>query len=125
MKERGSTQFFWWGDIQQKWEVQSFGREGGAPLLVHDLVGNFVLPMRKTLMSVLGLLTVKSLKRVTESTYFQINKTKECKVKVRKVETKSLMVFNPPTISHPFQGKKYLSAQRNLICNTQEYLIGY
>ena len=62
MKERGSTQFFGGDDIQQKWQVQSFGREEGAPLLVHVLVGNFVLPMRKTLMSVLVLLTVKSLK---------------------------------------------------------------
>ena len=94
MKERGKTQFFDGGDIQQNWEVQRFGREGGAPLLVHPLVGNFVSPISSTLMSLLGLLTVKFLKRVREIIYFQINKIKESRVKVGKVETKSLVVFN-------------------------------
>ena len=125
MKERGRTQFFGGADIQQSWEVQKFGREGGAPLLAHPLVENFVPPLRNTLMSVLGLLTVKFLKRVGEGIYFQINKFTECKVKFGKVETKSLMVFNLRKISRPFQGKKYLRTQRNLICNTQEYLTGY
>ena len=80
----GGTRFFYGGDIQQKGKVQTFSL----------LVGHPDLPVRKTLMRMLGMLTVIVLKRVSESIFFQSNKFTACKVIDEKEVTNSLMVFN-------------------------------
>ena len=51
-------------------------------------------PIKSTLRSVLGLITVIILKRVRESIFLQSNKFTACKVRDGKEEAKSLMVFN-------------------------------
>ena len=47
----------------------------------HALVGHPDLPIRKTLVRVVGLLTVMILERVSESTLFQSKRFTACKVK--------------------------------------------
>ena len=54
---------------------------------------NLDSPIRKTLRSLLGLLTVMMLKIMSESIFFQSNKLTACKVKDRKGMAKSLLVF--------------------------------
>ena len=60
-------------------------------------------------MRVLGLFAVMILKRMSESIFFQSNKSTACKVKDEKEVANSLMVFNLLKIIHPFQGKKHIS----------------
>ena len=71
------------------------------PPHVPPLKENPDLPISKTLRSVLGLLTVMILKRVSESIFFQSNKFTVCKVRDGK-EAKCLMVFNLYKIIYPF-----------------------
>ena len=49
------------------------------------------------------------LKRVSETIFFQSNKSTACKVKDEKEVANSLMAFNLLKIIHPFQGKKHIS----------------
>ena len=79
------------------------------PSLTH-LVGNPDLVMRKTLRSVIGLFTVMTLKRVSESVFFQSNTFRACKVKDGKEVAESLTVFNLLKIIEIFQGNKHLRA---------------
>ena len=89
-------------------ETQNFGLEDGASSQVPPLVGNPNLPIRKTLRSVLGLLTAMILKRVSESIFFQSNIFTACKVKDGNDAAKSLMVLNLLNIIHSFENKKHL-----------------
>ena len=73
------TQYFGWGCIQHNSEVQTFDLQGEPPTLV-PLVGYPDLPIRETLRSVLGLLTVMILKRWSENIFFQSNKFIACKI---------------------------------------------
>ena len=100
--------FFGGGDIQQKGKLQNFGLASRHPPQFPPLVGHSDLPVRKTLMRVLGLLTVMILKGVSDSIFFQSNRFTVCKVKDEKEIINSLMVFNLLKIIHPFQGKKHL-----------------
>ena len=59
-------------------------------------------PMRETLGRVLLLLTVMTLKRVSESVFFQINIFTACNFKCKKEAANSLMAFNLLKIIHPF-----------------------
>ena len=58
------------------------------------LVGQPDLPIRKTLRSVLDLLTVMILKRVSESIFFQINIITACKFKNKKEVANFSRPFN-------------------------------
>ena len=58
--------------------------------------------MRETLGRVLLLLNVMTLKRVTESVFFEINIFTACNFKYKKEATNSLMAFNLLKIIHPF-----------------------
>ena len=78
-EEKGEDSIFWWG--------------GSEPSPVPPLVANLD-PLKITLRSVLGLITVIILKRVRESIFLQSNKFTACKVRDGKEEAKSLMVFN-------------------------------
>ena len=104
-RKRGGS-VFWWEATSNRSGVQNFGHEGKTPLQVPPLVENPDLPIRKNLRSVLGLLAVMILKRV--SIFFQGNKFTACKVKDGKGVAKSLMVFNLLKIIQSFQCKKYL-----------------
>ena len=108
------------GDSSNFWACKENPRPQLSSLVEHPN-----LPIRKTLITVLGLLTVIILKRVSESIFFQSNKFTACKVKDEKEVTNYLMVFNLLSIIHPFQGNKHLRTKWNLNCNPQEYLIGY
>ena len=88
-------------------KFQTFGLAWRATLQFLSLVGHLDLPMRKTLRSVLGLLTIMILKRVSDSIFFQSNKFTACKVKDEKVVANSLMTFNLGKIIHSFQSKKH------------------
>ena len=59
--------FLVWRDIQKKREVQKFGVRGQSPPSLVPLD----YPLGKTLRSVLSLLTVMILKRVSESIFFK------------------------------------------------------
>ena len=81
------------GDIQQKQKVQTFwlpDRPSKFPLLE----GQPDLPIRKTLRSVLDLLTVMVLKTVSESIFFQINIITACKFKDKKEVVNSSRPFS-------------------------------
>ena len=60
------------------------------------------LPIKKTLRSELGLVTVMILKRVNESIFFQNNKFAVFKVKNGKQVAGTLIVFNLLKIIYPF-----------------------
>ena len=94
---------FWWGYIQQKGKVKTFGlaRKALNSLPYWDIL----LSIRKTLRRVLGLLIVMILKIVSESVFFQSNNFTACKFKDQKDVANSLMGFNLLKIIHPFQGK--------------------
>ena len=75
---------------------------GDLPTQFPPSVGHLDLHTRKTLRSVLGLLTVMVLKKVSESILFQHIKVAACKVKDEKEVTNSLIIFNLLKIIHPF-----------------------
>ena len=110
MEGQGDSKVLVEGDIQQKGKLQTYGFAGrpSSSTQFPSLVGHPDLPIRKTLRRVLGLFTAMSLKRVSESIYFQSNKFATCKVEDEKEVANSLMAFNLPKIIHPFQGKKHL-----------------
>ena len=95
-----------------------FNRRAKVKLL--DLQGELSLPqflllmehldflIRKSLRMVLSMLTVMILKQVSETIFFQSNKSTVCKVKDGKQVANSLMVFNFLMIIHLFQDKKHL-----------------
>ena len=56
----------------------------------------------------LDLLTVMSLKKVSESVFFQIDIFTACKFKDKNEVVNSSMAFNLLKIIYPFQGKKHL-----------------
>ena len=78
------------------------------PLQFPLLMGHPDLPKRKTLRSLLGLLTVMTVKRVSENSFFQSNKFTACKVQDEKGVANSLMAIILWKIINPFQGKKHL-----------------
>ena len=104
--DRG-TQFFGGGDIQHKGKTQTFWLVGEPPKFP-PLVAHPDLPVRETQRRMLDLLTVKILKKVSESVLFQINIFAACKFKDKKEMANSLMTFNLLKIIHPVQGKKHL-----------------
>ena len=69
----GGARFFGEGDIQWKGQVLTFGLAKRPPKFP-PLVGRPDLLIWKTLMRVVGLLTVMILKRVSESILFQIKR---------------------------------------------------
>ena len=83
-------------------KFQTFGLAWRATLQFLSLVGHLDLPMRKTLRSVLGLLTIMILKRVSDSIFFQSNKFTACKVKDEKDVANCFMLFNLLKIINPF-----------------------
>ena len=85
-----------WADFSGRGTRQIFGYHGEK--------SRRISPIRKTLRSVLVLLTVVTLKIVSESIYFQSNIFIGCKVKDGKEVAQSLMVLNLLKIIHPFQG---------------------
>ena len=117
--EQGDSIFWWRWHIQQKGKVQTFWLAGRPPKFF-PLAGH-----PPALRRVLDLLTVMILKRVKESTFFQINKFTACKFKDKKEMENSLMAFNLLTFIHLFQGKKHLRTKWNLNCKSQEYLISH
>ena len=72
-------------------------------------MGHPDLRIRKTLRKVFYLLTVMILTILSESIFFQVNVFAACKFKDKKEVANSSMAFNPPKISHPFQGTKHLA----------------
>ena len=86
----------WWEDFSGGGTQQIFG--------YHEENSLRISPIRKTLRSVLVLLTVVTRKIVSESIYFQSNIFRGCKVKNGKEVAQSLMVLNLLKIIHPFQG---------------------
>ena len=82
-KGDAGTRFFSEGKIQQKGEVQTFSYAGNRPPpQFPPLVANPDLPIRKTLMRVVGLLTV--MERVSQSIFFQSKGFTACKFKMKK-----------------------------------------
>ena len=72
-ERNGGARFFGGGDIQRKGQDLTFGLAKRPPKFP-PLVGHPDLLIRKTLMRVVGLLTVMILKRVSESIFFQIKR---------------------------------------------------
>ena len=64
--------------------VQTFGFAGRPLPLLPLIVGHPKLPIRKTLMRVVGLLTVTVLKRVIESVFFRRKDLQYVKLKIKK-----------------------------------------
>ena len=93
-----------------KYVVCDQGRMTGLNFLVGDVNyrrAKFKLPIKITLMRVLGLFTVIILKIVSGSIFLQSNKFTACIIKDGKKVANSLTVFNLLKIMHPFQGKKH------------------
>ena len=64
--------------------VQTFGLAGRSLPLLPPLVGHPKLPIRKTLMRVVGLLTITILKRLIESVFFRRKDLQYVKLKIKK-----------------------------------------
>ena len=67
-------------------------------------------PIKNTLQSVLGLITVVILERLRRSIFFKATSLQHVRLEMEDGNevAKSLMVFNLRRIIHPFQSKKYL-----------------
>lgn len=66
------------------------------------------LSLTKTLRKVLSLHTAMILKRVSETIFFQSNKSAGCKVKDEREIGSSLKAFSVPKIIHLFQGTNHI-----------------
>ena len=86
------------GDIQRTSEAQCFVPDWRQPSPVPPLVANFNPHLKKTMWSVLVLITEIILKRVRESIFFQSNNFIVCKVTDGTEVAKSLMLFKLPKI---------------------------
>ena len=87
---------------RQKFKLLGFqGSPHPASCQFPPLTGHHNLPLGKTLRTVLGLLAVMLLKRVSEIIFFWSNKFTACKVKDEKEKEKSFTTFNLPKIIHP------------------------
>ena len=96
--EGQETRFFGRGDIQQKRKVLACKPCREIPAQFPPLVGYPDLPIRKTLMRVVVLLTVMILKRVSESIFFQSKGFTVCKVKDDKEVTNLNLLHNSSNI---------------------------
>ena len=124
MKKKKRTQFFGGGGgwhPPEKWGSKYWAWTGGnLPSLF--LSCKLSYPIKNTLTSVFGLITVIILTRVRESFFFffQSNRFTACKVTWDGKEmVKSLIVFNLCKFIRRFQSKKYLRTYWNLHFNPQ------
>ena len=90
---------FWWRVVSNKKRKFKVACKG-KPLITH-LVRHPDLSIKTVLKRVLSLFSVMTLKRKSESIFFQSSKVMACKVKDEKEVRNYSMV-------HPFQGKKHL-----------------
>ena len=103
------TSSFWCGKISnRKGKFKLLGLQVD-PLQFPPLVGQSDLPIRKTVMRLLGLFTVMTLKTVIESVFLK----KSTNLQHARLKTKSggkpFIVFNLLIIIiYPFQGKQHL-----------------